>query len=237
MRAMRKSLVVAGVVVCAIFLRAQGLPGVEVTAEPMHHLAFENQYVRVFKVEVPPHSATLMHRHRHDYLYVVLGAAQISNDVAGKPPAGMALQDGQVNFAAGNFSHIMRNLGSSPFRNVTIELLRDEQARKTPPAKWEEDRGLHILEGGTEDIVFVKDGARVTEFELQPGGVIPKHHPSGPHLLVAVSDLDLRSEVVGKGTSKVELKAGDIKWLPGGFTHTLSNAGKQQAKFVAVEFH
>ena len=40
---------------------------VEITAEPHHRLAFTNDQVRVFNVDVPPGSATLMHWHRHDY--------------------------------------------------------------------------------------------------------------------------------------------------------------------------
>ena len=31
-------------------------------------------------------------------------------------------------------------------------------------------------------------------------------------------------------------KSGDVKWLPGGFTHTLTNTGKGRARFVTVEF-
>jgi hypothetical protein len=35
-------------------LSAQTTPEVQITAEPSHHLALENEYVRVFKVEVEP---------------------------------------------------------------------------------------------------------------------------------------------------------------------------------------
>ena len=102
------------------FLAAQTPTEVEVTAEPSHHLALENEYVRVFKVEVAPHRSTLMHRHRHDYLYVTLGDAHISNEVEGKPPVDVKLADGDTRFAAGNFAHVARNLSRQPFRNVTI---------------------------------------------------------------------------------------------------------------------
>src|SRR5229473_2885831 len=72
-------------------------------------------------------------------------------------------------------------------------------SRRLPPPKWDEERGMHVLEGGTQDIMFVKDGVRVSEVDLQPGGVLPKHHHAGPHLVVAVSDLDMRSDVEGMG--------------------------------------
>jgi len=209
--------------------------GVEITSEPHHHLALENQYVRVFKVEVAPHEATLMHRHRHDYMFVTLGDTQVENDVEGKQPVTLKLKDGETRYTPGDFAHIAKNLSETPFRNVTIELLQDEQAKKSP-AQWDEERGLHVFNGGTQDILFVKDNARASEVELQPGGVVPPHHHKGPHLLVAVSDLDLRSEIPGRGASPLQMKAGDIKWVPGDFTHSVTNAGKNAAKLVIVEF-
>ena len=47
-------------------LFAQSAPEVEITSEPNHHLVFANDQVRVFHVDVAPHSDTLMHWHRHD---------------------------------------------------------------------------------------------------------------------------------------------------------------------------
>lgn len=218
-------------------LLAQTAPEVEVTAEPHHHLILENAYVRVFNVEIPPGQATLLHRHRHDYVSVILGAAEVSSQMQGLPTVTAKLQDGQTDFAEGNFAHVVRDLASTSFRAVDVEFLQDAKARKAPLPKWDEERGLHILEGGTQGIMFVKDGVRVSEVDLQPGGMIPEHHHAGPHLVIAVTDLDLRNDVVGKSASKVELKAGDVKWVPGGFTHTLMNMGKRQAKFITLEFY
>jgi quercetin dioxygenase-like cupin family protein len=210
---------------------------VDITAEPHHHLAFENNYVRVFKVEVPPHEQTLMHRHDHDYIYVTIGATELENDVAGKPPANLKLQDGETRFLPGPFAHIVKTLSNTPFRNVTVELLQDGKARKTPPPKWDEERGLHILEGGTQDILFVKDGVRVTDNQLQPGASIPKHRHVGPHLVVSLTDYELRSDVVGKASKTMQQKGGDVSWVPGGYTHVLTNSGKQPARFITLEFH
>lgn len=222
--------------VAAIAVSAQTPQEVELTSEPHHHLALENEYIRAFKVEVRPNEATLMHRHRHDYVFVTLGDSDVSNEVEGWQPIELKIQDGETRFAPGNFAHIARNLAKTPFRNVTIELLQDEKAKQSPPPPWNEERGLDVLNAGTKHILFVKDGVRVTEFELQPGGIVPSHHHAGPHLLVAISDLDVRSDVDGQGPMPGKFKAGDIKWLPGGYTHTLTNVGKKPAKFVTLEF-
>lgn len=215
---------------------AQTTSEVDITAEPYHHLALENAYVRVFQVDVAPGQATLMHRHNHDYVFVSLGPAEISNEVEGKAPVTLKLQDGETRFAPGHFAHIARNLASTPFRAVAAEFLQDEQAHRSPPPKWDEERGLHVFEGGTQDILFVKDGVRVSEVELKPGATMPKHHYAGPHLLLAVSDLEVRSDVEGQGPMPGHFKSGDAKWLPGSYTHTLTNVGKQEAKFVTLEF-
>ena len=114
----------------------------------------------------------------------------------------------------GNFAHIARNLSDQPFRNVTIELMQDDKLR-SQPSHWPEDCGEKTFPGGRSKILFVKDGVRVSEVNLDPGATVPSHHHDGPHLLVAVTDLDLRSDVEGQGPMPGKFKAGDIKWLPG----------------------
>ena len=210
-------------------------PEVEITSEPSHHLAIENEYLRVFQVEVAPHAATLMHRHRHDYVFVTLGDSHVSNEVDGKTPVDVKLADGDTRFAPGNFAHIARNLAETPFRNVTIEIMQDEKMR-TAPFPWPEESGEKTFAGGRSKILFVKDGVRVSEVDLEAGATVPSHHHNGPHLLVAVSDLDVRSDVEGMGPMPGKFKAGDVKWLPGGYTHTLTNTGAHAARLVTVEF-
>jgi len=219
----------------ALFAVQATAPEVEITAEPHHHLTLENKSVRVFNVEVPPHTDTLMHWHRHDYIYVTLGDTEVVNAVKDKAPVTVKLQDGETRFSPATFAHIARNLTDQPFRNVTIEIVEDESLRHSA-AYWDEDRALNILHGGTQQIFFVKDGIRVSEFELQPGGVVPMHHHTGPHLLVAVSDLDIRSDVEGQGPMPGHFKSGDSKWLPGNYSHTITNTGTKAAKFVTLEF-
>ncbi len=218
---------------------AQSPREVEITAEPDHHLVIENDQVRVFYVDVPPNAETLLHWHRHDYVFVTLGPTEVVNAVKGKDPITQKLEDGDTRLVPGNFAHQVRDVASTHFRNVTVEILQDEKLR-TSAAKWDEDRGLDILEGGTKQILWIKDGIRATEFELQPGAKVPEHHHNGPHLLVAVSDIDIRSDVSGTGPMSGPMpghfKSGEAKWLPGNYSHTITNTGKQPAKFVTLEF-
>ncbi|HSS95667.1 MAG TPA: hypothetical protein VLK33_01485 [Terriglobales bacterium] len=208
---------------------------VEITSEPVHHQIFENATVRVFKVEIPPHAATLLHRHRHDYFFVALAPAIISSEVPGKPPVTLKIQQGEVHFAEGNFAHVAKNLSGQSFPHVTVEYLKDAEAHKNPPPKWDEERALHVHMNGTQDVLFVKDGIRVSDFQLQPGGMVHNQHHPGPRLLVAVTNVDIRSSVSGKSTP-IRLKSGEVVWLKG-TTDMLMNSGKSSARWITLEFH
>jgi hypothetical protein len=97
--------------------------------ETHHLLVMQNDLVRVYTVGIPPNDATANHRHDHPYLAINFGAANIENDVDGKPPATLQLADGQLVYSAGGFAHIAKT-AAAPFHNVTIELLKPQQNAK-----------------------------------------------------------------------------------------------------------
>jgi len=214
---------------------AQTASEVPITSEPSHHLVLENQYVRMFSVSVAPHAATLLHRHSHDYFFVNFGDSHISNEVEGKSPVELHLSDGEVRFAEGNFAHVARNLSDQPFRNDAIELLQDEKLRQAP-SRWPTEGGDKTFPGGRSKVLLVRDAVRVSEANLDAGAATPSHHHDGPHLLLAISDLSLRSDAEGGGSTTITLKAGEVKWLDGGLTHTLTNTSSRPARFLTFEF-
>jgi quercetin dioxygenase-like cupin family protein len=224
---------------------------VPVADEPSHHLALQNEYVRVFKVEVAPRSATLLHGHDKDYVFVTLGGSEVSNERQGEKPVTLKLHDGETRFTKGGFAHVARNLSDKPFRNVTIELLKP-----APP----ENSGERIVIESTQSIdpklgpkclghglkqdlrqrncwySEATDRYTMSMVQLLPGANTGAHQHKTGHLVVAISDLELRSEITGMPPSQIIQRAGDVKWVPGGFTHTLTNVGKKPARFVTFEF-
>lgn len=241
-----------GCIGAAISIAQASLPEVEITKEPHHHLVLENEYLRAFRVTVAPGTQTEMHVHRHDYVTVNLGAAELSNGVKDKEPVTVKFSDGDTRFGSAPLTHFVRDTGPEPFRNLTIELLQDKSSRNST-AQWDEERGLDVLPNGTKQILFVKDGVRVSEFELQPNGAVPREHHTGAQLLVAVSDLNLRNEVEARGHNPspksadsaadvrsfdngLQMKSGDLKWFPAGSIQTIVNGGSSTAKFVTLEF-
>ncbi len=227
---MIRNLVVLATLLPAVVLAQPPASEVAVDAEPHHHLVLENAQVRVFQVEIAPHTATLMHRHARDYVLVSLGPAEFENDVAGKPPVTVKLQDGEARFTAGGFAHVVKDLAETPFRNLTIELLQP-----APTTSGGSDEKPRELPGATITPLFVKDGVRVSDIRLKAGGTIPKHHHDVPHLVVAVTDLTLRNEVEGEAAVTRTLKAGEVAWIPGGITHTLTNVAPGEARMITLE--
>jgi len=89
--------------------------------------------------------------------------------------------------------------------------------------------------GGHVKILFIRDGARVSTVDLEPEATVPSHHHDGPHLLVAVSDSNIRSDVHGmdpcreNSNRRREMAARRIH------AHA-DDVGKSPAKFVTVNF-
>src|SRR6202521_535708 len=104
----------------AFSISAQAPTAVPIPKEPHHHLVLENEYVRVFRVSVPAHEATLLHQHDVPYLYVALGPADVINAVQDKPEVHIVMADGQLGYSPGHFAHIARTDSGIPFNNVTI---------------------------------------------------------------------------------------------------------------------
>lgn len=218
--------------------------------EPSHHLALENQYVRVFQVEVAAHAATLLHQHDRDYVFVSIGAADITNAVQGSAPAEVSLADGDTRFVHGGFAHAATVRSGSPFRNVTVEIKKKSTKEicgfagsPCPTSMAVTGGAISIGPAGmasadvkfTKETVLETDAVRASRIRLGPGGATPEHEDRLARLLVAVSDLELTNTPRDGQAKAVKMKAGDIVWLPSEGPHMVSNSGTRPAHYVVLE--
>lgn len=208
--------------------------GAEIAAEPFHKLVLQNEYTRVFRVELPPGQSTQLHRHEHDYVAVHLSAAQVENAREGSPAVMQSVQFGQVGFTRGGFSHRVTNKGNTAFRVLAIEVLKSQRGRGTATRKQE--RGMEIGSGSTVDTIVDNEEVRVTETLLAPGATLEKRQYARPHLVIALSDLELHNLAKDRRESMMRARTGEVLWAPAGGTQPLMNMGKQQARFMEVEF-
>lgn len=200
---------------------------VPVGSEPRHHLKYENEYVRVFDVVVPPGDATLFHIHANDYAFVSIGDANLKAEVLGGQPFDLVVKDGEVRYTKGVITHRVTNMSNALFRNITIEIL------SSPGAK-SDARQSQSIPGHT--LVLENDRLRVERVILEPGQSTGMHEHTLSGLGVFVSSGKVLLESPGQKAQTVEFKAGDFRWHTGAMTHKLTNTGKTRLEAVDLEW-
>ena len=229
---------IAALLLLAMCAVAQQPPTVDITSEPSHHLVLQNEYVRVFDVTVAPRASTLVHRHDHDYLFVTLGDADVVSTRPGEQPVHLTLKDGETRFTAGNFAHAALNLSDQPFHNITIDLLQPSTGVKTctescsmpVPCPAEAKAACPTIERR-----ILSDQWVLSFVNIPPASRLEKHTHAVPHLVVAVSNLDLTQQT-DASTSAAKRAPGSLVWVPASVTHTISNGSANAAKFITLEF-
>lgn len=88
-------------------------------------LLFENDQVRVWDLTLAPGESTGMHRHQHDYFYVVIGGGQLQGvNADGTKGDPRLMNDGDVRWrdVNGEDIHEAINAGDGPWRNIIVEM-------------------------------------------------------------------------------------------------------------------
>ena len=211
---------------------------VEVTAEPHHHLALENMFVRVYAVRVDPGQSTLLHRHGRDYLSIAIDDAQITNAREGAPPAQVTFKQGDTRFTAAGLVHAITNTGSKPFLNSTIELLAPTTNQKActescsiPVPCESADKG----KCATVTKLITADQWSVTLIDLPPGGKYPQHTHLANFLVVPLTDSDATIQNQDQPATQGHYQANEVKWN-NPVVHAITNTGKTMARTVVLEF-
>jgi quercetin dioxygenase-like cupin family protein len=214
--------------------------------EPHHHLKIENEYVRAYYVEVPPHEDTQLHQHDHDYIFVTLGDTEVINAVLGKPEVKLSLKDGEVRFTRGGFAHVARNPGDKPFRNVTIELLKPQGEPRNlcaqivsgaseihcDSASREKER---LRENGISTVPqFQTDEVTVSLTRLAPNSEKTSLTTMSGTLLILLDASGIQKAVRGEPEEK--LVVGDVMWLLGGSITTFTNPTRSAWSYLALTF-
>jgi hypothetical protein len=229
---------------------AQAPSTVPITEEPSHHLAFTNDYVRVFDVTAAPHATTLIHRHEHDYLFVALGNSDITSTRTDAAPAHLVLDDGAVEYAPGGFAHSVTDNSDRPFHNITIELLQPS----THVAKCTQDcvQSTSCAAGpcATTTRAITADQWVANSLTLPPGAAWTADPQWTPRLVVVVSEADVELRGEYESTMARHRRPGNLIWMPirrgrralvgdavlQAITPAITNTGSAPARFVVLEW-
>lgn len=237
-----KSILFSAVLLFTVSLQAQApaTAPVALKDEPHHHLLFENEYVRVWAFGINGHDATLLHNHDLPYFGLALGAADFINAVSGKPETHVAFADGQVSYSKGGFAHLVRTETDTPFRNLTIELLKPQGAPRNRCVKVIADGALDCPQaaatplGAATTLVFETDALTMQSGEISSIMQIAGPDTKPAHLLAVMEQSDLSVGIPGKPATV--LHAGEAIWLPAGTAASLLNQSKGNARFFVLTF-
>lgn len=223
--------VLAAMLACGSLVFAQ--QPVDIAGEPHFSLLLENDQVRAFGLTLHRDESALVRLH-HSFMTVALQDGEIIIWDDGKAPIQhFQVHKGETSFRclssvcltaqqqekgiAGGF----RNDRPDDYRNVTIEFL-------DPRIGW------NLTEGGTisPPASMFLGGAIAADVLLQPGESFPAPEKRGDELLIPVSDVDLK----GAGGVRIRKSSGDVAWIPAGHTSDLTNASRDAARFIVVQF-
>jgi quercetin dioxygenase-like cupin family protein len=219
--------------------KAAAIEGIELAAERHHKLTLQNEKLRVFTVELPSGGYTQFVRHEKDFLLLALTDSQLQ--LVPERGAGQRLRMGPGELQLGTAGLVKRivNQSSESVRFLVIEIIQGIEPKlaicglRGPQCESDlgDLRGPNVSTSG----LFETPTVKVSRTELDPKGVLSQHTHKYDHLVVALSELSLRSDVPDKGGSEIQQKRGDVAWVPAGLTHTLTNTGESRAAFLALE--
>lgn len=220
-----------------LFLLLAGLMCAQSDKRARYQQMLENDYVRVFNLELGPGYHAPAFQNLHDVIWVALD----DNSLTLVPVDG---ERSRVQFKPGDArlfrSYKVReffNDSGAPFRGVVVELkqrgLTSEgcgclgdieravcgcgQAEHMPPL-WAVGIGSITLAGST----------------LAPGQSFTSASHRNDSLLIAITPLQIE-DTHGDDPVDVRLQPGEVQWLKEG-NHQFKNMGSGTARFVTIEF-
>ncbi len=196
-----------------------------------YHLpVFSNDYVMLLNVYIPPGRSSNYHTHSLDQVSVLIEDADQTGQVPGEPPtASRRGQRGNVGFAFNSktpMTHRGSNVGTTPFHNVVIALLKPQPSGFTAGSRAD-------LPGYTQ--VLDNERVRAWRLVLEPGQSAGAVTQKAPGMRVVVDGGEIVEMVPGERDRAKAMKAGEFFWQDPGVTRAIRNSGTSRVQFVEVE--
>ena len=218
-----RRLAVLGLICMAPALLAQTIVPVE--QEPVHTIVFENDVVRVIDAALPVGHATLYHTHVRDNVPVTVAGGRVATTLIGREPVESVVKVGQVSFAAGGYTHVVRNVGPTPLRFIDVELRTSAPAAPVSPPATASPLAGHALELSNTRV-------HVHRVIVAPGRRLDAHRHPGPVLAVLVA-----GDAVQRGASAASpVAVGSFQWHGDGAMGAVRNTGRLPYEVVEVEW-
>ena len=218
---MKKYLLLILILCSNILIKAQ----VQVRNEPRHHNVFENEFVRILDVYLPPNDTTQYHIHNTPSVFIILTNTNVGSQLIGKQPQKGANITGEVSYDSLNTPRIHRvwNEDSAWFHVMDIELTSKRANLRIPP-----------LQNPTLKLLFNKEQVNGYETEIRPGGNLLLPASSNGYLLISKSEAVIDYKIT-ETTQHRLLKAGHYLWIEGGKPITIMANIQSPALLVLLQ--
>ncbi len=229
--------VFTAIFLAAVSLQAQtstptSAPAIPMREESHHHLIFQNSYVNVFFVEIPPHETTLPHHHDLPYVSVPPGGADASPDDKKRP---------EVRYSAGNFSHAVTNSSDVTLRNIAIELVRPQGAIRnycTVVAENQPHRPCLIGRERSDQpnsrrVEFGSDEMIVESWYFDQGETAEPFDDTRDMLIAGLNGVSVSG---ASSLDSANALRGGVLWVPAGSKPVFKTAPDRDGHFVTITF-
>jgi mannose-6-phosphate isomerase-like protein (cupin superfamily) len=200
---------------------------------PQSKEIFRNHRVTVSTLELAPRESTKSPRAR-DFLVVFINDGRIQNKLLSRKLLTDQVDAGEVRYQKANSPFTITNEGDTPLHLVFVDFTE-------PQGKLEKlGTRSHTCDPGSatacwdEHNLFCTKRVCVEDVVIAANTITHKHSHATDHMMVAVSDYELKDEVEGKGTVIRTRKSGEMEYIPAGITHQITNSGKAPAHFTVV---
>lgn len=235
-----RQLASASVILLATILSATTVAQVEDKPVPMdkapfHIPVFQNDYLILLNVNIPPGRHTGYHIHYADSVSVNLMPASQTNQNYGStdvsaPGTGGEGAPGRATFTNvtkdGPRTHKASNIGPTPFHNISF-ILKHAGA----------DGNTVSDRSGVAGFTQIMDNARLRAWRaiLEPGQSTGQFRQGGPGLRVYVHGGVLAEVIPGNADRGMAPYDGDFIWKDAGETRSIKNIGTTRLEFIEFE--
>lgn len=202
---------------------AKNLP--DVSADPHYKLIFHNEYTNVYLLKLKA-GESAHSTFPHGFLRISMDPSKISfNPASDVDTEGLDRGNGD-SFPAGGACFV-KNVASTPYSAIVVEALKN----KINPKLADGTPFLGFMppsDASIEADPFDLGGITVNAVDVPPGKSTKFHTHKYPHLLVALTDMEMKVETKGKPAQRLELEPGNVKWVaPVLVEHRLLNTAKE----------
>ena len=223
-------------------IAAQTAAVITMEKEPHHHLAFRNESVKVFKVEVSPGDSIVLHRHDKDTVAIAIGDQEVTVGIPGKPDVHQKNADAQVRLQAGGYVHSTHVDGDTPYHTVAVELLHPQTGFHNACAVILPGQPLNCPDTAatpspafTSQPLLESNETRVGLVRVLPGKTMTIGDLKDFQLIVALGPATLSP--AAKNGPDQQLHPGDFAWfVNGGPSRVFRNNSKSDARFIRFAF-